>query len=134
MPNLATFHPQICLKSRTFYEASLWLAEAGGGNTLYPGNVAIYVKNVLNIWDELTLTWNNQPNTQSYYAVGVHNPNNNSTISIDITTLVSGWYSGTSSNYGLLLYNGGSFPVYCVYYSSEGYSSGSARLTVTYTW
>jgi hypothetical protein len=116
-----------------YQSADLRLVEAGGGNTTYPGTIGIYAAPVLNTWSENTVTWNNRPGSYlSNAGYGSHNPNNNSAIYIDVTDVVSDWYAGVRPNRGFMLFSGSN--AYCSYYAREGYSAGSAYLTVTYTW
>ncbi len=123
--------------AKDFESAYLRLCEAGGGNTIYPGSIGIYVAPIAFQWNENTVTWNNRPavwlpTSGHEYGYEVHNPNNNSCVSINVSNLVSDWYSGFPLNRGFMLFSDSK--AYVQYYSKEGYEPGSALLEVDYTW
>jgi hypothetical protein len=121
--------------SRGFKSATLRLADASGGNTLYPGALTIYAGEVaLNDWTENTLNWNNKPTIVSYSSqTATHDPRNISYVLIDVSKSVSNWYSNVIPNRGFGLFTS-SNDKYCGYYSREGYQPGSANLAVVYNW
>ena len=116
-----------------FEAAFLRLCEAGGGNTIYPGPIEIFAAPILSQWDENNVTWDTRPGTWvSTYGYSVHNPNQNTCVTIDVSNVVSDWYSGVRANRGFMLFSGSAG--YVPYYSREGYPSGSALLQVDYLW
>jgi hypothetical protein len=126
LPNLPTY-------TREFESSYLRLCEAGGGNTIYPGLLGIYAAPALNQWNENTVTWNTRPGTWlSTYGYNVHDPNRKTCVWIDVSDVVSDWYSGVRPNRGFMLFTGSN--AYVQYYSREGYEPGSALLEVDYTW
>lgn len=119
--------------AKDFESAYLRLCEAGGGNTVYPGLLGIYAAPALNQWNENTVTWNTRPGTWlSTYGYNVHDPNKKTCVWIDVSDVVSDWYSGVRTNRGFMLFTGSN--AYVQYYSREGYEPGSALLEVDYTW
>ncbi|MBQ4154208.1 MAG: RHS repeat protein [Clostridia bacterium] len=95
------------------------------------------VKRLIHNWDPYTVTWNNGP-----YGDGVISDYLNLTEQTDtsvfqeveITKMVSGWYSGDYENYGLSLSTNKTTACkawfYSVHYS--GYTSNRPIMTVTY--
>lgn len=125
--------PKLPNHAKDFQSAYLYLNEAGGGNTIYPGLIEIFAAPILDTWSENTVTWSNRPGTLvSTYGKSSHNPNANPTIKIDVSQVVSDWYKGTRANRGFMLFSGSK--AYCDYYSREGYQSGSGQLEIKYTW
>ncbi len=129
--------PNIPSYAIDFEAAYLRLCEAGGGNTIYPGDLSIYVAPIAFNWNENTVTWNNSPpvwlpTSGHEYGYGVHNPNNDTCVWIDVSTTVSDWYSGFPLNKGFMLFSNSD--AYVSYYSKEGHQPGSALLEVDYTW
>ena len=86
------------------------------GNDNYKSSQC-YVGRVLEEWAEDTsLTWDNQPEHQSYVAANAETPSVSPAdvlnwVSIDITPIVQQWRSGTAPNYGVVVraINEGSF-------------------------
>jgi hypothetical protein len=117
-----------------FKSAYLRLCEAGGGHTTYPGPITLYAGEVLDQWNENTVTWNTNPAAVFYSSTqyGTHNPNSVPCVSIDVSRTVSNWYSSVIPNGGFKLIS--TSQTYCSYYSREGYSTGSALLEVDYFW
>ena len=125
--------PNLPSHAEDFQSAKLGLCEAGGGNTIYPGNIKLFVAPIANQWNESTVTWNNRPGTWlSDFVSKDHNPNNAPCVEIDISNIVSKWYSGARSNLGLNIFSGSSS--YVSYYSREGYEPGSGSLQINYSW
>lgn len=55
-------------------------------------------------WDEMTVTWNNQPGTDSGSIISVPAPASpTADAQIDITSMVSYWFSHAGSNFGFLI-------------------------------
>lgn len=126
LPNLPSY-------TKEFKSAKLRLCEAGGGNTIYPGSIGLSAAPVLDSWNENTVTWGTRPGTWlSTYGYSVHNPNNNSCVHIDVSNVVSDWYSNVRPNLGFNIFSGSNS--YCSYYSKEGYEPGSGTLQVEYVW
>lgn len=126
LPNLPSY--------AQFESAELRMCEAGGGHTFYPGLIGIYAAPIESFysWDENTVTWNNRPGSYlSTYGYGMHNPNEERCLFIDVTKVVSDWYYGIRPNKGFMLFTGSD--AYCSYYSRE--SSGSpSLLEINYVW
>lgn len=116
-----------------FESAFLRLCEAGGGNTIYPGSIDVYAVAAVNQWNENAVTWNTRPGTWlSTYGHNVHNPNQQACVIIDVSEVVSAWYSDVRANHGFMLFSNSN--AYVPYYSKEGYAPGSALLDVRYVW
>ena len=126
--------PNLPFYSRGFKSATLRIADASGGNTLYPGPLTIYVGAALDNWNEQTLNWNNKPDVIYYPSTqtATHDPRNESYVLINVSNTVSDWYSSIISNKGFGLTTT-SQDRYGHYYSREGYEPGSALLEVDYT-
>lgn len=67
-----------------------------------PDGTVIDVNQVTSDWQSASTTWNNQPgfSTTPIYSI---NSTQNIEWQFDITSLVKGWYSGTTANYGVML-------------------------------
>jgi hypothetical protein len=57
---------------------------------------------VLEPWDEVTLTWNNQPSRGASVDV-VENVTSFGYLAFDVTTVVQSWIDGTAPNHGLAI-------------------------------
>ena len=126
LPNLPSY-------STGMRSSTLRLCEAGGGNTIYPGRIFLFAAPILSSWDEYSVTWNNRPGTWlSTNGTSWHDPNSDPCAGIDVSNVVSDWYSGIRVNYGFNLFSG--TEAYCLYYSREGYQPGSALLYIEYWW
>ncbi|KUG03529.1 hypothetical protein ASZ90_019091 [hydrocarbon metagenome] len=89
------------------------------------------LRRALQSWRESTVTWNNQPSTRfisSFRISSARRPG--STITIDVTALVRRWYSGQTSNLGIMLRGNEVFNSLVGFYSSE--SSRAPKLIVNY--
>jgi uncharacterized repeat protein (TIGR01451 family) len=63
---------------------------------------AVTVNRLLATWSETTVTWNNYATTNfNGTAEATFTPSATGSISVDITSLVQGWYAGTYTNFGL---------------------------------
>jgi hypothetical protein len=126
--------PTLPSYSEGFDSALLSLHEAGGGNTIYPGLMRVYAVPILNSWSEDNVTWNNRPGSWlSTYGYGEHNPNDNGWLLINVSNVVSDWYSNVRPNRGFFLFTS-SDNKGCSYYTEEGFAPGSANLNVGYNW
>ncbi len=89
------------------------------------------LRRVLQFWNESTVTWNNQPRSLSVFSFRISSARRpGSTITLDITSLVRRWYSGRSSNLGIMLRGNERINSLVGFYSSE--SSRAPRLIVNY--
>src|SRR5206468_2764012 len=53
-------------------------------------------------WSETTVTWANYPTTNfNGTAEATFTPSATGAVSMDVTSMVGGWYAGTYSNFGL---------------------------------
>ncbi|MFH2144337.1 MAG: DNRLRE domain-containing protein [Bacteroidota bacterium] len=63
-----------------------------------------YLSAITDIWDENTVTWNNQPTYDKYMSVYLPNSTYpTEDYSVDITTICQSWTDGTVANNGLIL-------------------------------
>lgn len=126
--------PSIPLYSIGFSSATLRLADASGGNTIYPGEMEIQVGKALNSWSENLITWSNKPDVLFYSTTHTsYNPNTEKFVLIDVSEIVSSFYSNSINNHGF----GIKTPTnqrYASFYSKEGYYPGSPNLTIVYEW
>jgi len=73
-------------------------------NEISCGSIDLKVFHLLNTWDEITVTWNNQPPVPATPdAIIPINAGFLGTISVDITDLVRDWHNGSIPNNGILL-------------------------------
>ncbi len=55
-------------------------------------------------WSEMTVTWNNQPSTDTGSAISVPAPGTSTADQvIDVTSIVSYWFANAGSNHGFLV-------------------------------
>ena len=120
--------------SERFSSATLRLADASGGNTIYPGSMSIHVGEALNFWNENSICWSNQP--VIFYPGGQisnYDPRGERYVLIDVSRTVSRWYSNVSPNRGFGIMTP-SEDRFASFYSREGYNPGSANLSICYEW
>lgn len=65
-------------------------------------------------WDEMSVTWNNKPETDDFYFIG--DPDEDDWWVIEVTDWVDGFVSGDHDNYGFTL---GTFAYYSIYFYSK---------------
>ena len=96
----------------------------------------MYAHKVNSSWDSSTVTWNNSPDYSTSYVSSVSQHIGNNWYSMSITSMVSGWLSGSLYNYGVELIDNNENNTdnmhWSTYYSSEGSSSYCPVLTITY--
>ena len=85
---------------------TLFLSEVGAGGSFL-------VRQIVDPWDELTVTAANRPTTASIGmpAIPVGLGDQNSFVTIDVTPMVQGWMDNPSSNFGLALVSAGNTSV-----------------------
>ena len=74
------------------------------GQPTYGGNNASILQRIAAPWNQLTVTWNNQPNVSNTGAIAV--PQSSSTAqnyTLDITSLLNFWVQYPDSNFGVML-------------------------------
>jgi hypothetical protein len=71
-------------------------------NTTTTSTRTVTVNRLLATWSETTVTWANYATTNfNGTAEATFTPSAAGSISVDVTSLVQGWYAGTYTNYGL---------------------------------
>ena len=138
--------PSLPSYSTGFEGANLTLWDASGGTATYDTPIEMYAFLNLNSWNEDTVTHNTRPGTQlsdggallgHIIKYADDNLGHVYTIDMDVSNLVSFWYSSSfpnfGANYGLTLYTPDD-NIFWDFYSKEGYPAGSAKLRVDYSW
>jgi len=129
--------PGLPYYSNGFHSATLKLAEAGGGNTFYPGPIGVYASPIASDWNENSITYNDNLGWGDIYGYGSHNPNlgTERQLFIDVSTIVNSWYSGFIPNKGFALQTT-DMDRYCAYYSKDFSNTSEAVpiLEVKYKW
>lgn len=89
---------------------------------------------IIEIWDENSVTWNNEPNSSSV-SKWVDWPGSGDWLVFDLTPRVQEWHAGTLDNYGVKVYSSGSTVVcYCNFDSRESSDTTTRpKLVVSYT-
>lgn len=125
-PNLPTW-------ATGFYSAELNLL---GGPGSYPA-ITVDAEMIQSSWNESTVTWSSQPTVSTTLASTSGTPTNlngGTSISLDVSTIVSDWFSGYT-DYGIALSVDGSTPSSVWTFDSiEGFQPGSAVIEVEYEW
>ena len=97
----------------------------------------MYAYKVNSSWDSSTVTWNNRPYYSDSYVSSVSQHIGNNWYSMSITSMVSGWLSGSLYNYGVELIDNNENNTdnmhWSTFYSSEGSSTYCPILTINYT-
>jgi hypothetical protein len=92
--------PDRIIKKATLY---LYFAEYGS-NTSHAGENEFYIKRITSPWEELSATWNNQPNTTSENQVLVpRSENQYQDYVIDVTALIQDIINNPENSYGIML-------------------------------
>ena len=98
--------PKLPSYSLGFKGAYLHLRDASSGGTYYAG-FDLFATTIIDSWNESLVTWNTQPRTSYTDIVSTPISKDSSghihSVDMDVSGLVSKWYSGTS-NYGIELY------------------------------
>jgi hypothetical protein len=89
----------------TIKKASLYLYFAEyGSNKSHAGENAFYIKRITSPWEELSVTWNNQPNTTDENQVLVPKSENQyQDYVIDVTALIQDIINNPENSYGIML-------------------------------
>ena len=78
-------------------ELGLWGARLPGGPC------PLYVKRILEPWEESAVTWNNQPDVEDLVYGTAHAQDEHLFVTFNIADLVAGWSSGEMPNFGILV-------------------------------
>ncbi|MFA4853644.1 MAG: DNRLRE domain-containing protein [Bacteroidales bacterium] len=107
------------------------------GHSTLSGSNACWLKRITSSWDEMTVTWNNQPSTTTQNEV-VLPASINDTMdypNIDVTNLISDIYNNPSTGYGMMLMLQTEQYYRSLLFASSGETDPAKRpkLTVTYS-
>ncbi len=77
----------------------------GDGHTTLSGSNACLIQRVTSNWDEMTVTWNNQPSTTTFNEVFVHESSYNTEDypNIDVTDLVVDILNDPNNSFGFMM-------------------------------
>ncbi|NMM50330.1 DNRLRE domain-containing protein [Marinigracilibium pacificum] len=89
-------------KLKLYSDPAVTSSSAYNGNSQLSGSNAVNLEKITESWNETTVTWNNQPNSDILESVWVQ-PSSTTTENIEINILefVNEWLSDPSSNFGL---------------------------------
>ena len=85
-------------------------------------------------WDELTVTFNNQPSYSSVITTVGYWPDADEWYSLDVTEFVLAWFSGSEENFGIYCHSQNTTGTCDAGFWSSNYSNETLRpkLVVTY--
>ena len=122
--------------SAIIIDAKLSLYYYQGGNIGHAGENTSYLQRVLENWDEMSVTWNNQPSTATEDEVNLPASfyETQDYPDIDVTPFVSDWVADPQNNFGMLLRIADESTFRSMLFASSDNSTASLRpkLVVTY--
>ena len=113
-------------------------AKITGATLLLPaadGNaIPINAYNIISDWNDLWVIWNTMPSIDIANPLALNHMEQLYTDwKIDITSLVSDWYSGKRANYGIMLQAASDASPGITFSSTENTTEGNAHLIINYT-
>lgn len=109
--------------------AYMSLKKYDGGN-----DPSLKAYRVTGSWTSSSITWDNMPGFSTTYASDTAVPKTNNWYRFDITEIVKRWYSGTYSNYGVVVINSTESGIgnWSTFYSSDSGTDTCPQLRVRY--
>lgn len=90
------------------------------------------IQRVTSSWDELTITWSNQPSVDNHVWSSKDVSQSLGWFDIDVTDLVTSWVNGTYTDYGMMLNVTENASDFRMFYSSEYVGDYKPRLMIVY--